>query len=336
VLLFIVGFALAAAPQFIINTQQTGQPLYNQQAKNVWLAVYADTDWGRWNEEADTVALLELVRRDPARFAANWWGNVVAFLGSGAETGSAEGRALQLRLLGWPANWLAIAGLLGWLVAGWQHWRLRRRDAKPLPPACRVPGPGIIGLSLLLLLLLYVAGASLAFILPRFFLPLAPVYAVAAAWCAGVLTGARSEPAPTVPEAERRLRRHLLALLLLLLLLAGGIQTGARLVLERQPPDEVAAITMTQAALEPGDFVLTRLPADVPVAKYSALAHRALNWPDAPAGRQPRAVLERASEEGVPYLLWDTRSYGEPPLPAADDALVGQAGRYGLYRLEAR
>jgi 4-amino-4-deoxy-L-arabinose transferase-like glycosyltransferase len=321
-LLFAAGFVLLAAPQLVVNMLDTGQPLYNQQAKNVWLAVYTGVDWGRWGEVPDSISLAEVIRRDPARFVANWWGNLVRFLGSGAETGIGGGEAYQLRLLPWPANWLALGGLLGWLVVGWRQWRTPAEEATPLARA-RLALVGVV--------LLYALGVSLAFLLPRFFLPLTAIYAAAAAWSVGLLLRAVAPAA----EAPRLLRRALLVGMLLALLLAGGFHSGTRDVLARQPAAEVAAIRLTLAQLAPGERVLTRLPADVPVAKYSALAHRALPWQEvATAGTDAAATLEAAREQGAAYLLWDEAS-GPPPLPNPTDARIGAAGSYVLYRLAA-
>jgi hypothetical protein len=100
----------------VVNLRDTGQPLYNQQAKNVWLAVYGDSDWGRWNEVSNDVSLTDVILEDPGRFAGAWWTHLRAFIGSGAETADDVGRASQLRLLAFPANWLAVIGLAGWLA----------------------------------------------------------------------------------------------------------------------------------------------------------------------------------------------------------------------------
>lgn len=302
-LLFGGGFLLAAAPQLGVNMLETGQPLYNQQAKNVWLAVYGNIDWRRWYEVPNTIGLADLVLRDPPRFVANWWHNVLGFLGSGAEDTSEFGRAVQLRLLGWPANWLAVGGLAGWL------WALRARERLDLLAAQRI--------SLLLFALAYVLAICIGFILLRFFLPLAPIYALAAAWSVGKL-------------AARALRYQIAAGLVLLALLAGGFGAGVGQVLGQQPADEVAAVRLTLATLQPDERVLTHLPADVPLAKYSALAHRAIPWPATPDAAP--VVLERAQTAGAAYLLWD-EARGPPPLPDAAAMRVGQTGRYGLYRL---
>lgn len=314
--LFALGFLLVAAPQLVVNTLQTGQPLYNQQAKNVWLAVYANTDWGRWDEAPNTIPLSEVVLRDPPRFLANWWRNSVGFLGSGAEDTSEFGRALQLRLLSWPVNWLAIAGLVDWL---WSASKMRHSSNRPPARLAR--------LSLLLLLLLYVLAVAMAFVLPRFFLPLTPIYAAAAAWLSvQFATRMAGSAAP-----EHWLSYYLAILLLLLALLAEGFGLGVRSVLEQQPAEEVAAIELTRSVLRPGERVLTRLPPEVPVAKYSALAHRAIAWPPS-AGQDEQAILRQARSLGAAYLLWD-ETRGPPPLPDPPAAEVAGSSRYRLYRL---
>ncbi|NJP06808.1 MAG: phospholipid carrier-dependent glycosyltransferase [Chloroflexaceae bacterium] len=114
--LFAAGFVLAASPQLLVNVLQTGQPLFQYQAKNIWLGVYGGVDWGRWHDVPDNIGLLDVVLPDPVRFVQHWGQNMIGYIGSGAEDLSESGQALQLRLLHWPANWLAV---LGWW-AGWQ------------------------------------------------------------------------------------------------------------------------------------------------------------------------------------------------------------------------
>lgn len=66
---FAIAFFVAIAPQMVVNVRDTGNPFYSQQAKNVWLAVYGDSDWGRWNEVSNDVPLTDVILEDPARFA---------------------------------------------------------------------------------------------------------------------------------------------------------------------------------------------------------------------------------------------------------------------------
>ncbi len=346
--IFAIGFMLAALPQLVVNMMQTGQPLYNQQAKNVWLAVYGNIDWGRWHEVPDTIGLTDVMLRDPPRFLHNWWTNVQAFVGSGAEDTSETGRALQLRLLGWPANWLAVTGLLLWLWqlvgAGQRLYAVHRSqglaDAAPAVDDSILAQAGLLSFSAL-----YVLAVSIAFILPRFFLPLAPIYATAAAallcWLVTKLEvnqDARMRGREDVREGggacavlPSRLAASSLWLvgMLLTLVLWGGFGIGTRYVLQQQPADEVAVVQLALQTLQPGEQLLARVPANVPLAKYSALAHRVVPWPDV---TDDQAALAQASTEGIAYLLW-YEAAGPPALADPVAARVGTAGAYSLYRL---
>jgi hypothetical protein len=316
---FTLGFLVASMPQLVVNVAETGELLYSHQAKNIWLAVYGNTDWGRWHEVPDTISLHTVVLKDPLRVYANWWGNVRAFVGTGAEDTREFGRAIQLRLLGFPANWLAIAGIGGWMVGLLSRQATRRQQ------------------SLLLLILLYVAGVSVGFVLPRFFLPLVPIYAVAAGWAAVMAANTLHDIASRwMAQTTQMVPWMLLIGMALLLMLFGGFRIGADAVLNRQTADEQAIITQTLAALEEGEQVVVRVEADVPIAKYSALSHRTLSWPTA-EDVAPESVIEQMWQAGVTYLLW-SNSFGPPPLPATQHPIahtvVAQAGKYTLYRLE--
>ena len=344
--LFAVGFLLVAAPQIVINTVQAGSPLYNQQAKNIWLAVYGGTDWGRWDEAPNGVSLTNVVLRDPARFLGNWWRNVVGYVGSGAEDTSEFGRADQLRLIGWPANWLGVGGLLAWAVLAF-HVAYRPSPPAPLPhgerggrsrvvaesPPSPAQGEGgwggegerrsreLLKLALIALILIYVAAVSTAFTLQRFFLPLAPIYAVAAAWVVWRLTGGG---------------RALLGVgLALVVVLWGGWAGGVRYALAGQPADEVAAAQMVEANLPAGALFGARVSARLPLAKYSAIAHAAVNWPTGGDLAQTisAADLDALRAIGASYLLWDD-ALGLPPLVDPTGARVADSGRYSLFRLE--
>jgi hypothetical protein len=313
--IFTLGFLLAASPQLAVNGWQTGNPLYSQQAKNIWLGVYGNSDWERWEEVPDSIGLREVVLRDPARFFANWWGNLRAFVGTGGEDTSEFGRAVQLRLLGWPANWLALLYFGFWIL----DFGLGNANLKSKTQNLKSYGV------LLVFVALYVAVLCLAFVLTRFALPLAPLYALAAAGgCVALATRWRAS-----------LGWLPVACLLLVLLLGSGFGVGARYVLGGQPADEVAAARLVLATLQPGERLLLAAPPEVPLGKYSAIAHLVAPWPvgaDEPA-EYATAVQQAAATGAAGYLLWSDApgSHGPAPLPAA--ALVGRAGVYGLYRI---
>ncbi len=296
--LYTLTFVLAVSPQLFVNARDTGNLLYNQQAKNVWLAVYGDSDWSRWGEVSNTISLSQVALQNPGRFIASWWANLRGFFGTGAEDTSEFGRAIQLRMLGFPANWLAIGGLLAWLSIV-----LRNRNDR-------------IEIALLLAwTALYVALLSVGISLQRFFLPLTPVYAIAAAWAINRLITRQ-----TIFSSARLM---VLCGMLLITMLANGFDIGTRYVLENQPADEVAIARITLAELKPGQRLVARVPAGAPIAKYSAIAHLVEPAP-------PDDSLAAIRATGADYLLWATQP-GSPP-PAMQP--VGSSGIYTLYRIQ--
>ncbi|HEU4325895.1 MAG TPA: glycosyltransferase family 39 protein [Roseiflexaceae bacterium] len=305
--LFAGAFLLAALPQLAVNLVQTGQPLYSRQAENIWLAVYGGGNWQRSGEVPRELSLSWLVLADPGRFAANWLNNLRGFFGAGGEDTSEFGRAVQLRLLAFPANWLAVVGLLGWIAQ-----LLRSGEARGLRlEAWKLKTQNSTLKTSLLWLALYVGAVTVGLSLDRFYLALVPVYALAAAWALLRLRGALPWLSP------------MLAGLLLAALLAGGFSTGAGLVLGNQQPDEATIVRLAQARLGPGERVAVRVPARVALGKYSAIAHQA-----APAPEPPDAAALRAG--GFAYLLWSSAE-GEPPAVGPE---VGRAGVYGLYQIK--
>ncbi|WP_448542488.1 glycosyltransferase family 39 protein [Roseiflexus sp.] len=303
-LAFAFAFSIAAAPQVVVNIRDTGQPLYNQQAKNVWLAVYGDSDWGRWNEVSNNVSLTDVILEDPGRFAGAWWTHLRAFIGSGAETTDDAGRASQLRLLAFPANWLAVIGLVGWLAL----LVYQGREALSRPHGAEEVQPPLppFAVPLLIWVTLYTLALAVGLPLQRFFLPLAPVYALAAAWTLLGTIRALARHRALTPA-----RLQIGALLILLLVLQSGFAIGVRDVIDGQPADEVAAVRLVQQTLPPDEPLRVVLAPGDPVGKYSAIAHRV-----APPDRATRYLLHSAEAGAIP-----------------DGAVIGIAGKYTLVQV---
>lgn len=196
-------------------------------------------------------------------------------------------------------------------------------------------------LSLLAWVALYVLTISVG-LAPqaRFFLPLTPIYALAAAW-----TITRMPPATdphTVADQGLRLVRSVarnampIAGIILLALLWGGFATGTTYVTRvrtpsddnapGQPADEVAAAGLVLQRLRGDERLVLEPPRDsidgLSLGKYSAIADRVVPTPST----DDLAAL-RAS--GAGYLLRAT-TLGPAPggLPA-----VGSAGGYTLYTI---
>jgi hypothetical protein len=329
--IFTFAFLIAIAPQLAINIVQTGRPFYSQQAKNIWQGVFGDGDWGRWAQTANDISIGNVIAQSPDRFLTNWWTNLRDYIGAGGEDASEFGHAVQLRLLGFPANWLAIAGLIGWLVFSFRPLRrgdkeTRRQGASDIRLSPRLA----VSLSLMLIwVAVYVLAISPGLpLLPRFVLPLAPIYAIAAAWTISQLRPATDEQ-PTSPAGGRL---PLLTGLLLFALLWGGYAGGGAYVLNTRPPteadlpgqpaEEVAAIQLVQSTVRTGEPLIVRTDPRVTIGKYSAIAHLVAL---APAADDPAAL--RAT--GAGYLLWDSR-LGTAPAVGPE---AGRAGPFTLYRI---
>lgn len=278
---FTLGWLLAALPQIAVNLADTGTPLYSQQAKNIWLAVYGNTDWGRWDEAANDVPLSAIVLADPPRFWGNWTRNLAVFVGTGAEDTSEFGQSIALRLLGFPANWLALIGLAMWLWRGGLRERLLAVGAA-----------------------LYVLGVSVGFVLPRFFLPLAPIWALASVAPVVALSRLAAARWPRLMQSQW-LAIGALALLALLL---RGPQIGARYVLDHQDAQAVAVVRDLLPRLTPADRIVFVLPAEDMLGKYSALAHYAA----------------RTDQQSARYVVWSAQGGDRP-------ALVQQAAPLAVY-----
>jgi hypothetical protein len=310
--------------------------------------------------------LGQVIAQDPGRFFANWWNNLRGFVGTGGEDTREFGQAAQLRLLGFPANWLAVAGLLGWLFTEGKRQIANHKNAD---------SPFTVYLPFTLLLVwiaLYVVAISVGLPLQgRFLLPLAPVYALAAAWMltwlarnaqlATLSTPNLRSGAPTRQERpdpridqdlgegdawgvimhppasdDRRVSSGLMVVgIVLVVLLWGNFAIGAGYVLRPQPgpvtPGQPAdALGIAQhalAAIGPGERVLVRVaPGDDAGLALGKYSALAHLVAPAPPGDDP-AVL-RAT--GVRYLIW---SAALGPAPGVG-APIGSSGIYTLYHIE--
>ncbi|MFM7678562.1 MAG: glycosyltransferase family 39 protein, partial [Roseiflexaceae bacterium] len=232
------GWLLGAGPQLMINYLDTGQLLYSYQAKNSWLAVYGNLDWGRWGDVPDNIGLHEVIFNDPLRFVASWWHNMTAIWGNSS---TADERALFQRLLSFPANWMSIAGIIV-CVQWWWRFGIPRTHQ-----------------FIIIWLVGFISISAMAFILPRFLLPLVWVAAFFATWVMIRITAA-------LPPSWR-----IWVIIAVLLIQSGGVQHGHTTVINGQPRDErnvLAHVSATYPAARIA-FVAGR---ESPLGKYSALA----------------------------------------------------------------
>jgi hypothetical protein len=236
-----IGWFCLAAPQLYVNLRDSGQLFYQLQAKNSWLAVYGNMDWGRWADVPDNIPLMDVVLNDPARFVRSWWNTVVGVFGTGA-TANQYDKGLWLRMLTVPFHWLSALGMV------WIGLRIvtKTTDAKRLVLIAWAAG--------------FIAVSAIAFILPRMMLPLTIVAAITA------VDGLRA-----VIRRIPQIHGIVVAGALVAGIVVGVTQT-AMLVRVGQPQDEHAALAAMQREAPARLGVL--VPAESPAGKYSVLSDR--------------------------------------------------------------
>lgn len=178
----VVGaFGLVALPQLAAGAFVAGNPLYNEQARNVWFGLYGDFNWtDNWGDIPQGVSLGQIVRDDPSAFLGHWareFGRVLRY-DSGIYVDDPLG--LERKVTLWEPViihllWLASVGLL----------ILDRRLTRPQ-----------IGL-LVLALLIPVLATSMAWLFTRYLLVMLALQVILMVLAAGhvarrVIAGERS------------------------------------------------------------------------------------------------------------------------------------------------
>ncbi len=170
----VVGaFSLIALPQLAAGAFVAGNPLYNEQARNVWFGLYGDFNWtDNWGDIPQGVSLGKIVRDDPSAFLGHWareFGRVLRY-DSGIYVDDPLG--LERKVTLWEPViihllWLASAGLL----------ILDRRLTRPQ-----------IGL-LLLALLIPILATSMAWLFTRYLLVMLALQVILLVLAAGHVAG---------------------------------------------------------------------------------------------------------------------------------------------------
>lgn len=287
--LFGGGLLVLALPQLWVNLRDTGTLLFNYQAKNSWLAVYGNLDWGRWDDVPDSIALTTVILNNPSRFGYSWLTNISNIIGSGATTAEYE-RAMWQRLLSVPANWASVAGIIAITPLVWQQ-RLGRN-----------------GELLLLWAGLFVAVSAVAFVLPRFLLPLVMVAAYCATW------------------VMQRYHTHFglgwraLVLVVVCLWQFANITTTTQATLSQQPADEQAALEYLVANHSTARLAFVA-PSESPIGKYSALVNQRVH-------RTTVALVDMPElcQSTPDLIVWSTELQAPPPYP-----IKWQQGRYLVF-----
>ena len=286
---FCGGFLLIALPQLWVNFRDTGVLLFNYQAKNSWLAVYGNLDWGRWGDVPDSISLTTVILNNPSQFITSWWQNISNVIGSGATNAEFE-RAIWQRLLSVPANWASITGIVAMIPVVWQR-QLGRN-----------------GVLLLLWAGLFVAISAIAFILPRFLLPLVIVAAYSATWVMHRY------------HTEFRIGWRALIFAAICLWQLTSITTAIQTTLSQQPADEQAALQYL-VAHHPTARLAFAAPSESPIGKYSALANQRVHRTTVALVDMPALCQSKPD-----FVVWSTELQDPPKYP-----IEWRSGRYIVF-----
>lgn len=287
--LFAAGCLLMASPQLWVNVRDTGVLLFNYQAKNSWLAVYGNMDWGRWNDVPDSIGLTTIILNNPLQFMQSWWQNISNVIGSGATSAEYE-RALWQRLLSVPTNWASMAGIVAIIPVVWR----RKFDAN--------------GLLLLLWAVIFVVISAVAFILPRFLLPLVIVAAYTATWVTQQYS------------TTFRINWRILFIIMLTVWQISNITSAIRTTLGQQPSDEQAVLQYL-IDTHPTAHLAFAVPSESPIGKYSALSQQRVHRTTIALVDMP-ALCQRKPD----LIVW-SRELQDPPRYQ----ITWQQGRYIVF-----
>jgi hypothetical protein len=116
--LLLGGFTLVALPQLVAGTVGAGNPLYTEQARNVWFGVYGDFNWtDNWGDVPAGVSVLDALRANPAAFVRHWASEFGRVLAHDGRAYAEDPLALERKVTLWEPLlahlvWLAGAVLL--------------------------------------------------------------------------------------------------------------------------------------------------------------------------------------------------------------------------------
>jgi len=77
---FLLGAFIGAFPQFLCSLLVKGNPLYNEQAHNLWFHLRGSSDYiYAWHEVPKDIGMLEVIRAQPRVFFTHWWQTFLSY-----------------------------------------------------------------------------------------------------------------------------------------------------------------------------------------------------------------------------------------------------------------
>lgn len=136
---FAGAFTLVALPQLVASTMVTGEPFYNEQARNVWFGIYGGFNWtDNWQRIPPDITLLQIVQAEPREFLSHWVHEFTRFIAYDSATYTADPLALERKVTLWEPLLNHLVWLFGSLLLVFDN-RLTRPQAALLLMALYVP-----------------------------------------------------------------------------------------------------------------------------------------------------------------------------------------------------
>ncbi len=276
----LLGAVVVVGPWLAISYHETGSPLATQNLQNVVAEFYGGARAAEI-PPGGFASVGALIRHDPAHFAGHYLGNVGRHLAQDFRQTTAPATGV-LALLG--------LGLLLWRRSGWRS------------------GRGVIAFASFGLV--YVLALGTVFYVPRFSLPLVPVYLLPAALLAGTLP--RWRTAAAVAVAAVIVVTH-----------AGYDRTTVLAYAAQQPTDLAGAIAFLETVPPPEHpGPATVMARKAHAAFYAGLAY--VPYPGTIAGATD--LLKKAAARGADYLVVGSIERRNLTAPSILDHLADYGG----------
>lgn len=239
----VAGIVVGALPQLAIALRDTGNPLANHQAKNVWFGMHGEQDWIlNWDRVPDDISLRDVVLAGPAEFLLHVARNAGQFVAQCVTAPFGYQPAVLMERPAAAAVCLAMAGVP--VAFGWSRGTPRAALALWDEARRSVTFRLWAGAALA-----YGLAVSTTFWTPRFFLFVLPLAVIAAAIVA------RRVLWPVLGTKALAARAILIAFLVLLA--SHSVATWSQLLRVNQQPIDEVGTALAAGGLAPDDAVVT-------------------------------------------------------------------------------
>lgn len=112
--LLLGAFIIVALPQLLASAVVEGNPVYNEQAKNVWFGIHGNFNWTEnWGRIPADVSFAQIVREDPLGILSHWANEISRFFAYDGNSYATDPLSLERKV----SLWDPFVNYLIWLAA---------------------------------------------------------------------------------------------------------------------------------------------------------------------------------------------------------------------------